>query len=92
MLKSGAARGRFNLKIVPELPNGTTQPAVPVTVHFDGEEKGQNIVADMNFIFTLEGLYWFNVFLDEVKLTSIPLRVKYNRVVVGAIAQPPTTP
>jgi len=92
MLKSGAARGRHNLKIVPELPNGTTQPPTEVTVHFEGEEKGQNIVADMNFVFTLEGLYWFNVYLGETKLTSIPLRVKYNRLVVGITEQRPTTP
>lgn len=92
MLKSGVARGRYNLKIVPELPNGTTQPPLLVTVHFDGEEKGQNIVADMNIVFTLEGLYWFDVFLDDTKFTAIPLRVKYNRVVVGTNEQQPMTP
>jgi hypothetical protein len=83
MLKSGAARGRHNIRIEPELPNGSTQEAMNMTVHLEGEEKGQNIIANMNFVFTLEGLYWFNVFLDDTKLTAIPLRVKYDRVVIG---------
>ena len=81
MLKSGAAKGRHNLKVIPELPNGSTQEPVDITAHFEGEEKGQNVVADMNFVFTLEGLYWFNVFIGEAKMTAIPLRVKYNRIV-----------
>ena len=88
MLKSGAARGRYNLRVVPELPNGTGHEPFLATVHFEGEEKGQNIVMSLNFQFTLEGLYWFNVYIDETKLTAIPLRVKYNRVVIGSSALP----
>lgn len=86
MFKSGAAKGRFDLRVVPELPNGSTENAVVVTAYFDGEERGQNIIADMVFKFTLEGLYWFDVFLGDVKLTSMPLRIKYNRVIVGSTA------
>ena len=91
MLKSGDAKGRFNLRVEPELPNGSTEKNVIVTAYFEGEEKGQNIVADMAYLFKLEGLYWFNVFLDDKKLTSIPLRVKYNRVMIGTSHQPPTS-
>jgi hypothetical protein len=83
MLKSGMARGRYNLKIVPELPTGATENPVIVTAYFEGEEKGQNIITNMSFPFTVEGLYWFNVSLDEIKLTAMPLRVKYNRTVIG---------
>jgi hypothetical protein len=89
MLKSGSARGRHNLRVIPELPNGTAEKAVDITAYFEGEEKGQNIIVDMTFLFKMEGLYWFNVFLEETKLTSMPLRAKYNRIVIGSI---PTTP
>jgi len=84
MLKSGEAKGRFNLRVEPELPNGSTEKSIVLTAYFEGKEKGQNIIVDMAFVFKLEGLYWFNIFLDDKKLTSMPLRVKYNRVIIGA--------
>jgi hypothetical protein len=83
MFKSGKARGRHNLKIVPELPDGSAMTPINTTVHFDGEEKGHNQVANLSLIFPLEGLYWFDVFINDEKITSLPLRVKYNRIVVG---------
>lgn len=39
MLKSGAARGRSNLQIKPELPTGESLAPIPLTAHFEGEEK-----------------------------------------------------
>ncbi len=83
MLKSGKARGRSNLMIVPELPTGATLNPVALTVHFDGEERGQNVITNMALNFEVEGLYWFNVYLDDDLFTAIPLRVKYNRVTAG---------
>lgn len=82
MLKSGTAQGRSTLKIVPESPSAETSDPIIITVHFEGEEKGHVTIVRLNYTFTLEGLYMFNVYVDETKLTSIPLRVKYNRVIV----------
>ena len=84
MLKSGNARGRSNLRIVPELPTGETKEPFVVTAYFEGEERGQNVVANMSFVFEVEGLYWFNVYLDDQKLTAIPFRIKYNRIVASS--------
>jgi hypothetical protein len=53
MLKSGRAEGRHDMKIVPSLPNGETENAIDVSVAFEGDEKGQNLVADFQFIFFL---------------------------------------
>lgn len=86
MLKAGLARGRYNLKVVPEKPTGGTENPVVLTAYFDGEEKGQNVVINVNFTFTIEGLYWFNVYLDDQKLTAMPFRTKYNRLVTGTTA------
>ena len=83
MLKSGSARGRSNLRIVPELPTGASLDAVTVTVHFEGEEKGANVVSNLAMRFENEGLYWFKVMIDDEILTQIPLRVRYNRIVTG---------
>jgi hypothetical protein len=85
ILKSGQARGRANLRIVPELPTGASLDPISMSVHFEGEEKGQNVITNIALTFKHEGLYWFNVYLDERPLTAIPLRVKYRRIVASSI-------
>jgi len=83
MLKSGLARGRHEVKIVPESPSAELKQPFTTSVHFEGEERGQNIVMDISYPFTMEGVYWFNVYLDDTLLTKVPLRVMYHRVVTG---------
>jgi hypothetical protein len=81
MLKPGRARGRHELKIIPELPSGKLKPPLIQSIQMEGEERGVNTIINMVFTFTMEGLYWFNVYLDDSMLTRIPLRIKYNRIV-----------
>jgi hypothetical protein len=81
MLKAGRARGRHELKIIPELPSGELKPPLIQSIHMEGEERGVNRIINMLFTFTMEGLYWFNVYFDDSLLTRIPLRVKYERIV-----------
>lgn len=84
MLKSGDALGRWNLKIEPHLPTGETKQPFTFTTHFEGEEKGHNIILDFTFTAEYEGIYWFKVYLDDNDLlTALPLRVKYNRLVIS---------
>ena len=81
MLKSGRARGRQELKIIPELPSGEAKPPLTRSIQMEGEERGTNNIINMLFTFTMEGLYWFNIYLDDSLLTKIPMRIKYNRIV-----------
>jgi hypothetical protein len=81
MLKAGRARGRHELKITPEQPSGEIKPSLTRSIHMEGEERGVNHIINMVFTFTMEGLYWFNVYFDDFLLTRIPLRIKYERIV-----------
>jgi len=83
MLKSGMARGPHEVKIEPVLPSGEVKPPVLFTVHFEGEERGANLIVDFPYTYRLEGLYWFNVYVDDELITRIPFRVKYVRTVTG---------
>lgn len=87
MLKSGTALGRHEVKIVPELPTAELKDPMTYYVHFDGEDKGQNIVVNLVFQFEHEGLHWFKAYLDDEILTSLPMRIVYNPVVVPAPPQ-----
>jgi hypothetical protein len=86
MLKSGRARGRHELKITPELPSGEVKHSFTHSIQLEGEERGANNIINLMFTFTMEGLYWFNIYLDDSLLTRIPMRIKYNRIVTQ---QPP---
>lgn len=90
MLKSGSVQGRYDVRIAAQRPDGSSQNIGTFTFYFEGEEKGQNLIANTQFQFTTEGLHWFRVYLGddehEELLTAIPLRVKYNRVVTAPMA------
>lgn len=84
LLKSGKARGRHELKVVPENPDGSTGNPFFHSVHFEGEERGQNLTVNLSYVFELEGLYWFFVYIGDEKLTAIPFRIRYKRMFTGA--------
>jgi hypothetical protein len=78
-MKSGAARGRHTLRLRPEDPSGHQLGALEVPIHFEGEERGANVVVQFTLAAELEGLYWIDVlFGDDDLLTRIPLRVMYQ--------------
>lgn len=83
-LKSGAARGRSVVKIRPEQPSGQQMDPIELTVHFEGEDRGANLILNMGFNVEQEGLYWFDILLDERLITRVPLRILYQRQTAGS--------
>ncbi len=78
MLKSGRALGRYEVRITPERPTGETDEPMRLPVFFEGDGKGSNIVANVNYTFAVEGLYWFRVSIDGEELTAIPMHIRYQ--------------
>lgn len=87
MLVSGRARGTGDLTLSVEPPDGQAKQLWTSTVLFEGEERGANVVAQINYKFEKQGLYWFHVRLDGEQLTRVPYRVIYQRVVPGTPLQ-----
>jgi hypothetical protein len=79
-LKSGSARGRHAVSIVREEPSGISAPVLSADLLFEGEERGANLVVQGAFQPEEEGLYWFDVFLGETRLTRMPLRAVFQRL------------
>jgi hypothetical protein len=82
-LKTGHARGGYNLRIVREVPSGIREEAQAPSfrIHFEGEgDRGHNLIVRMALTFEQEGLYWFDVFLEDQLLTRMPFRVVYARI------------
>jgi hypothetical protein len=83
-LKSGTARGRHDITIIPEQPSGETLPPITLSVNMEGEGKGINITSRIDLPYKMEGLYWFNVQFDRQLITRLPLEVRYSRMVTGS--------
>jgi len=78
-LKSGSARGPMELVIRLEDPSGTSKSVSTQTLNFEGDdERGATLVADLRLQLSLPGLHWFDIVLDRVRITRIPLRVVYQ--------------
>lgn len=81
--KSGRARGRHEISIIPEQPSGESLTPMIVSVNLEGENKGVNIASRIDIPYKYEGLYWFRVEFDKKLVTRIPLEVRYSRIVTG---------
>lgn len=85
-LKAGAARGRHDVTITPQLPSGETLSPITVGVQMEGEHRGTGIVSRIDIPYKLEGVYWFTIAFDDIPITRLSLEVRYSRLVTG----PPT--
>ncbi len=74
-LRSGPVSGDHFLKIIIENPHGDRKEVHRQQMTLAGEDKGQNLILNLNLAIEHEGLYWFDVLFDEDLLTRIPLTV-----------------
>jgi hypothetical protein len=77
-LKSGRARGNHQLTLRPEAPSGLRLPEFSVSVLFEGEDRGINVLIPLAVPTDQEGLFWFDVLVDQQLMTRIPLRVVHR--------------
>ena len=78
-LKSDDARGRHPVTLRIQQPSGLYLPERSFDVMFEGEERGVNLILQLQ-IEAEEGLYWFEILVNDQLLTRVPLRVIYQRI------------
>jgi len=88
VFKSGFFRGKLGIKVAPKTPSGKSLPELEFPALFEGEDRGVGIIANMGVIAEEEGLYWFDVLLQDDLITRIPLRILYHRIVMGSPGSP----
>ena len=48
---------------------------------FEGDDRGVNVNLNLQgFAFDLEGLYWFDITINDNLLTRVPMRINYQPV------------
>jgi len=80
-MKSGEARGSHPIKIEPELPSGVRLKPIELSAHFEGGNRGLNLITRLNMRLEMPGIYWFRIYVDDQFLTQIPIEVIYSRIV-----------
>lgn len=79
--KSGFLRGKQLLAVRPKSPNGQDMAQMAFPILFEGDDdRGNALIAQINFLVDQEGPYWFDVYLNEELVTRMPLRVIYQQV------------
>jgi hypothetical protein len=81
--KGGILKGPADVKLQMIEPSGKLGPSITASVLFQGDERGTNILTDMNMVLNEEGLYWIEVYVQAQFMTRIPLRLAVQRVVFG---------
>ena len=87
--KSGDAKGKSELKIRPNAPSGKELPGFSGPILFEGGERGANIIIKLGFEAKEEGVYWFDVILDEKLITRMSLQVVYQKMQITSTTAPP---
>ena len=78
-LKSGFARGPHRLRVEFVKPSQETVAPVDTTVNFEGDEdRGVDAVVVLKIRIDMTGIHWINVYLNDARLTRVPLRVVYT--------------
>lgn len=79
VLKAGEATGSHTISVNMSSPNGNEDEGIAYPFELEGEDRGVNLVVPTLLEIQQEGLYWFNVRIDGVLETRIPLRVAWQQ-------------
>ena len=77
--KSCGFKGRKRLTIIAHSPDGSAVEMKSLDQEFKGEQAGTMILANSYFGVKVPGLYWFDVQLDGVTATKVPLLIQYEQ-------------
>lgn len=89
MFKSGDARGSYTVGVRPVTPSGRVTPTLSLPILLEGDDRGSNLTVAMGFEAKEEGLYWFDILLNDELVTRVPVRVIYQRLAVGTSGATP---
>lgn len=84
MFTAGKARGRHQVRIVREAPNAERRDIWSGGIHFEGEHQAHNLNLGLHETFSLEGVYWYDVYIDDELMTRMPFQVIYQPISSGS--------
>lgn len=89
-LKNGHARGKHIIKVALMKPDRSVASEQTISVNLAGaDNNGTELVAQLQVMLDQEGVYWFDIYYDDLRLTRIPWEVVYLIQTTGRSAPPP---
>jgi hypothetical protein len=82
--RAGRFRGAASVTIKETSPSDIVLWESTASVQFPidkGDEQGSNLLASLNLAAAEEGIYWFEISLENHVITRIPLKIAYQRIV-----------
>lgn len=77
--KSGDAVGKYIVQLIPTTPSGRRlSGSQPFPIALQGKEHGHNLIIKFVLPVVEEGLYWFDLTLDDEIVTRMPLIVEHK--------------
>ena len=80
VLKSDQMVGNYRLSIRTHSPSGQVTQGPEFPALFEGNDRGVQLVLPTGILANEQGLYWFDVLIEDEIVTRIPLRVMYQRI------------
>ncbi len=79
--KSGFMRGKQKVSLRPKSPKGEDLPSMDIPVLFEGDDdRGPALAFPISWTVLEEGLFWWDLHLNDELVTRMPLRVNYQQV------------
>jgi hypothetical protein len=73
--KAGGFSGPATIRLEPVFPGDERRPGIDVPIEFPDPAGGANLVVKINLATRTPGVYWYDVYLNEKRVTSIPFRI-----------------
>lgn len=85
LFRAGSGPSSRMLTIVQRLPDGRRKrPGQGQPLTFVGNGQGVPVQVNARFIIEQEGLHWFDILLDDIVQTRVPLAVQFREQPEGA--------
>jgi len=73
--KKGKSGSKHDLKLAMINPDGNSAGSLSNTIVFEGgADRGVDMVLNLDVRFDQDGVYWIDLYLDEIRVTRIPMR------------------
>jgi hypothetical protein len=80
---AGFVTGKYIVRIRPISPSHHEMGGAQTPAFFEGQDRGVNLVFNLGLVLREEGIFWFEVLLQDKLVTRIPLRVLYQKAGPG---------
>lgn len=88
--KIGKRRGKHEIRIELTKPDGDKAPSHKLTVNLEGtDNQGIDLRIHLQLAIDQEGVYWIDVYFDELRFTRVPLQVVYLIQTTGTSSPAP---